>query len=124
MPSPYFFPWRRSSLRLKAGVGTILVMAVNQLEVVVTNQDRAARHTLQVVVTNQGREVKHTLEVVVTNHGRVVRQQEETVIVARQMLTMKMAICRGRWKRKIHMVIVVIPMIPMIRIEKRMKRMR
>jgi hypothetical protein len=83
---------------------------VNQLEVVVTNQDRASMHTLEVVVTNQGREMKHTLEVVVTNQVRAVRQQEETVIVKGG--TMKMAPCRGRWKRKIQMVIVVIQMIP------------
>jgi hypothetical protein len=92
------------------------------IQVVFMNQDRAAMHMLEEVVTNiVGRAAKHTSVVVVTNLVRGARQQEETVIVERQMLTMKMARCRGRWKKKIHMVIVVIPMIPM---KKRTEMMR
>jgi hypothetical protein len=92
---------------------------VNQFEVVVTNQDRVAMHTLaEVVVNTIGGVVKHTLEVVVTNLVRAFRQQEDTLIVERQMLVMKMAPCKGKWK-KINMVIVVIRM---KKITKRMHR--
>jgi hypothetical protein len=85
------------------------------------NQDRAAMHTLKVVVTKKvGKAAEHTSVVVVTNPVRAARQQEETMILERQMVMM-MARCRGRWKKKIHMVIVVIPMIPM---KKRTEMMR